>query len=314
MTSVKFIIHNKRLGFTLDKNKLTPTIDKITPGGALEKLLIDNCSDISRGTQIMTIGGYDVMNMSYNDAVEKIRSLNERPINIVFLMNKKVEKINEETMNSISESATREALRDLVKSEMEKIEDVTESDNDSANDSANDSDNNDSDKDKDDDEYYVTIQKYENLEKKYYYLQLELMTKSHDYEDKCTYIENKYMPISNVHGILCQLDGLKKRINNIDSRLFTSRELKLKLDKFDDEYREYIKTLENSMKLIKLNMIQTSVKFYIENDIESIKKMYNRYKMQIMIKKVFEVIQTFSTIVLLFGIIHSIYKYNQIIY
>ena len=307
MTSVKFIIYAKRLGFTLDKNKPTPTIDKISPGGALEKLLIDNCSDITKGTQIMTIGGYDVMNMSYSDAVEKIRSLNERPINIVFLTNKKVEKISEETMNDISESATREALRDLVKSEMEKIEDVTESDNDSNN---NDSDNNDIDwDDKDDDEYYVTIQKYENLEKKYHYLQLELMTKSHDYEDKCTYIQNKYLPISNVDGILCQLDGLKKRIDNIDSRLLTSRELKIKLDKFDEEYAEYIKTLENSMKLVKLNMIQTSVKVYIENDIESMKKMYNRYKMQIMIKNMFEVVQTFSTIVVIIGTIYTIHPY-----
>lgn len=299
MTSVKFIIHAKRLGFTLDKSKPTPTIDKISPGGALEKLLIDNCSGITKGTQIMTIGGYDVMNMSYSDAVEKIRSLNERPINIVFLTNKKVEKISESTMNDISESATREALRDLVKSEMEKIEDVTESDDDSTIDS----------EDKDGDEYYVTIQKYENLEKKYHYLQLELMTKSHDYEDKCEYIENKYLPISNVDGILWQLDSLKKRIDNIDSRLLTSRELKVKLDKFDEEYTEYIKTLENSMKLVKLNMIKTSVKVYIENDIESMKKTYNRYKMQIMIKNMFEVIQTFSTIVVIIGIIYTIHPY-----
>ena len=303
MTSVKFIIHAKRLGFTLDKNKPTPTIDKISPGGALEKLLIENCSDITKGTQIMTIGGYDVMNMSYSDAVEKIRSLNERPINIVFLTNKKVEKISEETMNDISESATREALRDLsLAAVLHQIEDVTESDNDSNNDSGNNDDN-------DSDEYYVTIQKYENLEKKYHYLQLELMTKSHEYEDKCTYIQNKYLPISNVDGILCQLDGLKKRIDNIDSRLLTSRELKIKLDKFDEEYAEYIKTLENSMKLVKLNMIQTSVKVYIENDIESMKKMYNRYKIQIMIKNMFEVVQTFSTIVVIIGIIYTIRPY-----
>ena len=269
-----------------------------------EKLLIDNCSDITKGTQIMTIGGYDVMNMSYSDAVEKIRSLNERPINIVFLTNKKVEKISESTMKDISESATREALRDLVKSEMEKIEDVTESDNDSDN-----NDNDNDSEDKDGDEYYVTIQKYDNLEKKYHYLQLELMTKSHEYEDKCTYVKNKYTPISNIDGILCQLDGLKKRIDNIDSRLLTSRELKIKLDKFDEEYGEYIKTLENSIKLVKLNMIQTSVKVYIENDIESMKKIYNRYKMQIMIKNMFEIIQTFSTIVVIIGIIYTIRPY-----
>ena len=35
----------------------------------------------------MTIGGYDVMNMSYNDCT-KIKSLNERPLTVVFLNNK----------------------------------------------------------------------------------------------------------------------------------------------------------------------------------------------------------------------------------
>ena len=350
MTSVKLIIHDKRLGFTLDKNKSTPTIDKISPGGALEKLLIDNCSGITKGTQIMTIGGYDVMNMSYSDAFEKIRSLNERPINIVFLTNQKVEKISESTMNSISESATREALKDLYimgKSQKSGLDlefgrdgiDICDLVFDSEEEETIEEyariidEGHDNEKkylelegkyvdlqkkyvdlqkskdDKDGDKYYVTIQKYENLEKKYHYLQLELMTKSSDYEDKCEYIEKKYSPISKIDGILFQIDGLKKRINNIDSRLLTSRELKIKLDKFDEEYSEYIKILENTMKLVKLNMIQTSVKVYIENDIKSMKKMYSRYKMQIMIKKVFEAIQTSSTIVVIIGLMYTIRPY-----
>ena len=53
----------------------------------------------------------------------------------------------------------------------------------------------------------------------------------------------------------------------------------------------------------------TSVKVYIENDIESMKKMYSRYKMQIMIKKVFEVIQTSSTIVVIIGLMYTIRPY-----
>lgn len=84
MTSVKCTIYDKRLGFTLDKTKLTPTIDKITPGGALERESIENCYDITKGTQLMTIGGYDVMNMNYDETVEKIKSLNERPLTVVF--------------------------------------------------------------------------------------------------------------------------------------------------------------------------------------------------------------------------------------
>ena len=96
MTSVKCTIYDKRLGFTLDKTKLTPTIDKITPGGALERESIENCYDITKGTQLMTIGGYDVMNMSYNEVVHKIKSLNERPLTVVFLNNKVPEKISDD--------------------------------------------------------------------------------------------------------------------------------------------------------------------------------------------------------------------------
>ena len=36
----------------------------------------------------MTIGGYDVMNMNYDEVLEKIKSLNERPLTIVFLNSK----------------------------------------------------------------------------------------------------------------------------------------------------------------------------------------------------------------------------------
>ena len=41
-----FTIHDKKLGFVLDKSSKTPTISKITDGGALEKLLIDSCSTV----------------------------------------------------------------------------------------------------------------------------------------------------------------------------------------------------------------------------------------------------------------------------
>ena len=197
MTSVKCTIYDKRLGFTLDKTKLIPTIDKITPGGALERESIENCYDITKGTQLMTIGGYDVMNMNYNEVVQKIKSLNERPLTVVFLMNKVPEKISESTMNDISEVATKQALRDLAKSQLGKYNELNES-----------ADVTDSSSD--DEEHYVTIQKYEELEKKYHYLQLDMLNTKHSYEDKCEYIENKYLPISNVDGIMCQMINLKK--------------------------------------------------------------------------------------------------------
>ena len=297
MTSVKCTIYDKRLGFTLDKTKLTPTIDKITPGGALERESIENCYDITKGTQLMTIGGYDVMNMNYSEAVEKIKSLNERPLTVVFLMNKVPEKISESTMNDISEVMTKQALRDLAKSQLEKLNesaDVTDSSSD-------------------DEEHYVTIQKYEELEKKYHYLQLDMLNTKNDYDDKCEYIENKYLPISNVDGIMCQMINLKQRFHKLDDNKQTSRELCDKLEKCMVEYDEYIRTLENGLKLVKLNMIQKSVEMYIKNEKNDMTKMCNRYKYKIMFKNFTEFLQSCCVIIVLVGVTYGIYN-NILIY
>ena len=102
-------------------------------------------------------------------------------------------------MNDIPEVATKQALRDLAKSQLKKLNesiDVTDS--------------------SDDDENYVTIKKYEELEKKYHYLQLDMLNTKNDYDDKCEYIENKYYPISN-DGIMCQIVNLKQRFNKLDN-------------------------------------------------------------------------------------------------
>lgn len=288
MTSVKCTIYDKRLGFTLDKTKLTPTIDKITPGGALERESIENCYDITKGTQLMTIGGIDVMNMKYSEVVEKIKSLNERPLTVVFLNNKVPEKISESTMNDISEVMTKQALRDLAKSQLEKYNesvDVTDS--------------------SDDDEHYVTIQKYEELEKKYHYLQLDMLNTKNDYDDKCEYIENKYLPISNVDGIMCQIVNLKQRFNKLDDNKQTSRELCDKLEKCKIEYDEYIRTLENGLKLVKLNMIQKSLEMYIINEKNDMIKMCNRYKYKIMFKNFIELFESCCVLVVIFGFVYS---------
>lgn len=291
MTSVKCTIYDKRLGFTLDKTKLTPTIDKITPGGALERESIENCYDITKGTQLMTIGGIDVMNMNYNEAIQKIKSLNERPLTVVFLNNKVPEKISESTMNDISEVMTKQALRDLAKSQLGKYNELNES-----------ADVTDS---SDDDEHYVTIQKYEELEKKYHYLQLDMLNTKNDYDDKCEYIQNKYLPISNVDGLMCQIVNLKQRFNKIDDTKQTSRELNVKLEKCMVEYDEYIRTLENSLKLVKLNMIQKSIEMYIINDKNDMTKLCNLYKYKIMFKNIMELIESCCVLVVIFGFVYS---------
>ena len=78
-----FIIHDKKLGFTLDKTKTTPTIEKITKNGALEKELIENCSTIISGCEIESIGGESIIGLNYEYALSKIKSFTERPIDIV---------------------------------------------------------------------------------------------------------------------------------------------------------------------------------------------------------------------------------------
>ena len=50
------------------------------------------------------------------------------------------------------------------------------------------------------------------------------------------------------------------------------------------EYDEYIQTLKNSLKLVKLNMIQKSLEMYIINETLEITKLCNRYKYKIIFK------------------------------
>ena len=49
-----YYISDGKLGFKLSKTAKTPTIESITSGGALEKKLIDECSSITIGSEILS--------------------------------------------------------------------------------------------------------------------------------------------------------------------------------------------------------------------------------------------------------------------
>ena len=78
ITTIK--INDKKLGFTLDKNKSTPTIEKITVGGALETELIESCSQIIPGCEIYSINDECIIGLNYDYAMKKIKSFTETSI------------------------------------------------------------------------------------------------------------------------------------------------------------------------------------------------------------------------------------------
>lgn len=97
----------------------------------------------------------------------------------------------------------------------------------------------------------------------------------------------------------------KERFNKLDDTKQTSRELSDKLEKCMVEYDEYIQTLENGLKLVKLNMIQKSLEMYIINEKNDMTKMCNVYKYKIMFKIFTELFESCCVLVVLVGFVYS---------
>ena len=63
--------------------------------------------------------------------------------------------------------------------------------------------------------------------------------------------------------------------------------------------------LENSLKLVNLNMIQKSLEMYIENETLEITKLCNRYKYKIMFKNFTELFESCCVLVVLVGFVYN---------
>lgn len=322
-----FTINEKKLGFTLDKAKTTPTIASITAGGALEKQLIENCSYISEGCEIFSIGGENIKGLPYNDAVEKIRTYVERPVNIVitsprksvirdsfvstqnsprksvirdsFVSTQKAFKMSEEEMNKASEIATKQALRDLAKAHKESILEGNEEDSSFSEDEGD----------------YVSVKKYNELEKKHHFLRMELLNAQIDNDDQVKTIKKSLDPLKSLNDQLCYINYLKpltKKMNKLDDiKKSSSHEMKKRLNKIQDEYNEYLEEAEKFLNLVELHEVRNCVAKAIDKERIELELFKKSYKCKINMRDSYEIIQLWSIIGFLGAILFGIVSYNE---
>lgn len=304
-----FTINDKKLGFVLDKSSDTPTISKITPGGALEKLLIDSCSSVTAGSEIQYIQDESIKGLSYEKALEKIKSFVERPINIVVTsprnglqkntkpwdpwVEKPVlrKKMTVEEMDRASEEATKLGLKELVRAHKEKqLIDYSSSD--------------DEDNDK------VSMSKYNSLENKMHLLKMDNLNMKIENEEKSELMDKQLNPLKLLNDSLCQIVTLNKRSENLRVQNMNSEEMKNKVKKINMEYQEYTSDCEKYIKHIELHEIKNCVIHYLSDDQEKMDKFNVVYGKKIFVKNMLEGIQAFSLIVVCVAILVVLFGYR----
>ena len=301
-SSSVFIIHDKKLGFTLDKTKTTPTIEKITKNGALEKELIENCSTIISGCEIESIGGESIIGLNYEYALSKIKSFTERPIEIVIKHPNDKEtkdtqpiipqftkssmlhpKISVQEMDEISQKTTKQALKDLVQFELDKKnKEFSDSDEESL-----------------DEHEYISIEKYNKLENDIHLLRLEKTNIELCYNEELETIKQQLSNYTNINDALQNIQGLEEKLY-YDYKS-SSKESKCQLNRLIIEYKNNIKICD-----IYLDNINYGISYCIKEYINNKNKKITRYEritnIKIFIKYYFEWFQTISIILLAFTV------------
>ena len=302
-----FTIHDKKLGFVLDKSSDTPTISKITVGGALEKLLIDSCSTVTIGSQILFVQDESVKGLSYEKALDKIKSYIERPINIVVTSPRKEtvptpipsenqnyrKKMTVEEMNRASDEATSLGLKELVRAHKEKQLESYSDDYTS------------------DEENTVSICKYNSLENKIHLLKMDNLNMKIENEEKSELMDKQLNPLKLLNDSLCQLISLNKRSNNLKIQSISSVEMTEKVKKINFEYQEYLLDCEKNIKQIELNEIKNCVIQYLDKDQEDMDELNVMYGKKIYVKNILECIQSISLIVVCIAILVGMVVYSK---
>ena len=285
-----FTINDKKLGFTLDKTKDTPTIGKITVGGAFEQELIEKCSTISSGSEIHFIGEDSVKGFSYEKAFLHIKSCTERPLRLVIYSPRKEHNqsgtMTVEEMNKASEEATKQGLRDLVKA----IRDESESESE--------------------EEDYVSTEKYEKSEKQIHLLKLDLMNAKIDADELEEELKRKIDPIQCVNDNLCHIKSMKKRYENMDKKEYTSKQVSEMLKKMNGEYSEYFKTCDEIVAKFELKEIKNCVQSYLKIDHEHMVELSKSYEKIILMKYVYESIKSFSLLASICILVSATFMYK----
>lgn len=289
-----FTIKDKTLGFTLKKQENNPVIDKITPGGALETELVNNCSSITSGCIIKSIGDDDISQLPYEIAVEKIKSWKERPINISivspnnspkkvirdsFVTTNNSYKMSVEEMNKQSEIATKKALKELSnmqKNNTKLLEDDDEDDDSSGYKS-------------------IPLYKYRNLENKMNILRMDLLNSNVDNDELKTELDKQVNPLKCINDELCHINTLSIRNNNVKN--MNSEDMKLYLSKVNNEFRDYVTSIDKYLDKIQLYEIKNSIIYKVNKEKDNFESFNNYYTYKIKIKNIYELMQTVSLMV-----------------
>jgi len=283
-----YYIYDSKLGFKLSKTAKTPTIESITPGGALENKLINDCSSITIGSEILTVNNESFVGLSYTQATNKIKSYNERPIEITISSPKRVSpisKITPEEMDRISKEETKKALKDLVKSQLDASNKKKKEESES------------SDDDYDKRDVYKLESEIDKLEEKCRALEFMKMNTEIESTEEISSIKKVHEPLIIINDYI--LTANKFYDVEIEFISSSSKEIINKLEKIEKDYNESLKLINEGKKNINYMGCQILVDTYIEKITYDFNKFNNRVKLYILIKKIIEWFQFISLIILL---------------
>ena len=265
-SNIEIVINKKKLGIVLDKNKPNPTIKTINKNGSFEEYLVNTCSCVYPGDEIIKVNEKNIEGYTFDEAMKTIKSFNERPIRLVIKPTSdkrhRRELISEKDMKTISEQATVDGLKSLSKYIKDQKNETNSSDYSS------------------EDEEYISMSKYNDLENKHHLLKLELINSQVDNNDNKEELNKKYNPILTMDDLLCNLDIIinKYDISNRRKGISSDELIKLKC-KLNEDYDEIYKECITIVKQIKLHHISKIIENHlhektIKKDLE-IKK-YNK--------------------------------------
>jgi hypothetical protein len=298
MTSLyTFELKQPKLGFKLDKDASKPILSDITPGGCFECLLLKDQLDPKHivGSTIVKFDGNDVHDMPYEKIWKMIRLHLQRPVSMTievpeirqsYVPTQVAYQKTKEQMDRESEQATKQALRDLVKCQLESH--LSESESDSESESG-----------------FVSESSYRKLQSKFRYNQLKLQNAEMEMEDFQSEMSSKYEPILQVNDLLCQINSLKQRYHLLSTNRanYTGDQLESKNDKMFKEFKEYKHQAESLLKSWKITLVQGCVEKSLEQELSQFAKYSNEINRIIFWKHVYEALCSLSLFILLMSII-----------
>ena len=313
MSYFSVLIDTPSLGLVLDKSKTTPTIKSITKDGGLYTSLKKINKEVHIGSEITKINNKNVINMNYDDIVNYIKNIKERPLCIIIKENKQIRdsyistndsfKLTTKEMEKQSEIHTKKALKELVNIQKEYLNNKKHS----------------SDSDSDIDLSIDLSEKvkinYNKLENKCHYLQLELNNTQVDYQDLKDKYKEHVNPLMSIDDVIGNMEFcIKKHDNNKTIQKLDSKQLSCKLNVFTIEFNEYKIECENYLKILKQKNVELCVNEYLKNkqlQFNSIKIKYNR---KIFMKQVVEIIKNLFIFVIMIHVMITLYYQSFTLY